>query len=175
MSLLQTVLVLLLAVSQLFQASPPEQARVVRVGVYDNPPMSSFVDGTAQGFVIDILNAVADEENWDLVYVPCDWSSCLEMIDAGEIDLLGPIAYSDERAKKYIFNDETYFTNWGVIYTRPGEKIETLLDLNGKTLAVLRNDVFSDAVMDLLEGFQSEPEYLFVEDYPSVLRAVAEG
>ncbi len=175
MRLLQNVLALLLVTSQLFQSSPPERVRVVRVGVYDNPPMAFFADGTAQGFVIDILEAIADEENWDLVYIPCTWTTCLGMLDKGEIDLLGPMVYSGGLAEKYAFSNQTYFTNWGVVYTRPGESIETPIDLDGKTIAVLRDDIFGAAAVDLLADFQSQPKYLFVDDYPSVLRAVAEG
>ena len=84
----------------------------LRVGVYENRPLV-FTDskGEVQGIFIDILDHVAESENWTIDYQQCTWSRCLEMIEAGEIDLQVSIAYSAERAERYRFSEETVLLN----------------------------------------------------------------
>ena len=36
----------------------------------------------------------------------CDWSDCFDKLENGEIDIMGDISYSDERAQKMLFSDE---------------------------------------------------------------------
>ncbi|MBU1660478.1 MAG: transporter substrate-binding domain-containing protein [Chloroflexi bacterium] len=57
MRLVHHLFVLVFAVSQIAWIILPEQALVLRMGVSENPPMSSYADGQAQGFVIDLLKA----------------------------------------------------------------------------------------------------------------------
>ena len=43
----------------------------VRVGVYDNSPLTRIDEnGTVSGVFIDILEYIAEKENWDIQYVP---------------------------------------------------------------------------------------------------------
>ena len=36
----------------------------------------------------------------------CDWSNCFDKLENGEIDIMGDISYTDERAQKMLFSDE---------------------------------------------------------------------
>jgi len=57
----------------------------VRVGVYENAPLS-FVDdqGRADGLVVDLLEAIAAEEGWQVEYVPCE--QVFAAVQRGEAD-----------------------------------------------------------------------------------------
>ena len=147
----------------------------VRVGVYNNEPLS-FIDnsGTPQGVYIDVLRDVARVKKWDIEFVPCEWSGCLAKLDAGEIDILGPIAYSAERGEKYDFTDNTLLVNWGQVYVSPGSNIESFLDLRGKTVAVLENDIHFQRFRELLQRFSIPVDYVEVSDYDTVLTLVAQ-
>ncbi|NOY98474.1 MAG: transporter substrate-binding domain-containing protein [Chloroflexi bacterium] len=146
------------------------------MGIYQNPPLEYIDDaGNAQGFVVDLLQAIAQEEGWQLEYVPCKWADCLQQLEEGQIDLMGAIAYSDERAQRFDFNAETYFVNWGAIYARPGHPIQSLLDLDGTTLVVLQKDIYVNAIRDLLSQFDIHPTYIEVRDYHAVFEAVESG
>ena len=35
----------------------------------------------------------------------CDWSNCFEKLENGEIDIMGDISYTDERAEKMLYSD----------------------------------------------------------------------
>jgi extracellular solute-binding protein (family 3) len=67
------------------------------------PMMSTDSRGQASGPVADLLPVVAAKEGWRAEYVPCAWAQCLKNLAAGEIDPLGAIAPSDERAQRFDF------------------------------------------------------------------------
>ncbi len=150
----------------------PVQHETLRVGVYDNPPLSLWENDEASGFVVDILNYVAEQENWELEYVPCVWDECLRMLQADEIDLLGVIAYSPERARRYDFNQETLISNWGMIYIYEDAPIESVIDLDGRTIAALRDDIYIGALEEILLQFHISPRWVFVPDYAAAMQAV---
>ncbi|PLX83347.1 MAG: hypothetical protein C0617_12550 [Desulfuromonas sp.] len=142
---------------------------VVRVGFYDNRPLSFVGPGGAyKGITVDLLEHVARQEGWRLEYVPGTWAQALERLEHGNIDLLSPIAYSEERAKRFDFNKETLINNWGQVYLPSDSAIDTILDLAGKRIAVLGNDIYERHFLDLLERFNIRCEIVQVVDYHEV-------
>ena len=61
----------------------------LKVGIYNNPPII-FIDekSNPQGVYVDILNTIAQKENWTLDYVFGQWEELLGKIKAGDIDLI---------------------------------------------------------------------------------------
>ena len=149
---------------------------VVRMGVYNNSPLEYLDEnGMANGFVIDLLEAVARSENWQVEYVFCEWTNCLRLLENGEIDLMGAIAYSDERSQRFDFNQISYFTNWGIVYKQPENGIESILDLDGKNIALVEDDIYSQGIQEKLGTFGIEASYTYVADYEQVFVAIDEG
>ncbi|NOZ48462.1 MAG: transporter substrate-binding domain-containing protein [Chloroflexi bacterium] len=148
----------------------------LRVGVYENPPLV-FMDaeGQARGLAIDILTYVANQEDWQIEIVPCEWPRCLARLEAGDIDLLGAIAFSEERNQHFDFTTEALITNWGQVYTRPDAQIESLLDLDGKTLVVLRDDIHFPAIQELLQSFGISASFVEVDTYSAVFALLQDG
>jgi ABC-type amino acid transport substrate-binding protein len=74
--------VLLLLAAQMtcaVQAAP----RVVRVGVYENPPkLLAGPQGQPSGILGDLLGEMARLEGWTLEPVRCDWERCLRLLEA---------------------------------------------------------------------------------------------
>lgn len=147
----------------------------LRVGVYDNPPLSLMQEGEATGFAIDILQEVAKKEGWNLTYQPCAWDECLAMLEAGDIDLLTPIAYSEERAQRFDFNQQTILNNWGTLYVSKNSDVMSVVDLQGKTVAALQEDIYTPALADLLSQFNIRVNWVYVEDYEATMLAVENG
>ena len=148
-------------------------SQVVRVGIYQNPPLS-FVDedGNPQGFVVDLLKEAAQNEDWRLDFIFCEWDECLRALEAGEIDLLGPIAYSEERVKRFDFSEETLITNWGQVYVQRGETDVSILDLEGKTLAAIEEDIHTKSLRERLLRFDISVNFIFVDSYDAVMQKV---
>ena len=136
---------LLLALAFLTLEAPAADAREVRVGVYDNPPKLLLgKDGQASGILGDLLAEVAREEGWTLRPVACQWETCLAMLEAGDLDLLPDVAHTEERARRFAMHEVPALRSWSQVYTRPGLRLDSVLELDGQRVAVLAiggNDV----------------------------------
>jgi len=119
----------------------PSQARSreLKIGIYQNPP-KVFVkaDRTPAGFIVDIMNEIAAEEEWKIEYVYSTWEDNILRLGRGELDLLLDVTYSDERARLFDFNSVPVIESWLQVFTRKGRNIDSLQDLDGLRLALLR-------------------------------------
>ncbi|WP_291995011.1 PAS domain S-box protein [Candidatus Accumulibacter sp. ACC003] len=177
-SLITALLLPALLTALLTISSAPAHAeqRTLRVGVGSNPPIA-FKDssGEMQGIAVDVLNDVAEKEGWQLQFVHDDWQALLGMLDRGEIDLQTGIAYTPERAERFQFTRQTLLSNWGVVYARPGSKIQSLLALQDKRVALVPGATHSDELSELVDKLGVRIVALAAEDYQQVLAMVAAG
>jgi diguanylate cyclase (GGDEF)-like protein/PAS domain S-box-containing protein len=156
-------------------------AAEVRVGIDSNPPLTSITqDGQAEGLLPDLLRQVARQSDWTLTIVPCQWQQCLAMLDSGQIDMLPAIAYTEERAEKYNFAEQTVFTSWGQVYQRADDdsSIDSILQLDNKKLAVLGKDVYYVSEQGLLQvaaTFDININYVEVTSYAEAFEKLANG
>ena len=161
--------------STLLQALPLQKKRSVRVGVSENPPqVFSTLQGTYQGLDIDILEHIAAKEGWQLTYVPGSWQQCLDRLQRGEIDLQVAIAFSKERAKRFAFNREPIFCNWGQFFALPENRLNSILFLNHKVLALVKEDIHALAFKKLAKKFDLQPTYIYVDSYADALQLVTD-
>ena len=152
------------------------QNKQLKVGVYQNVPLT-FVeeDGSVKGFFIDILEHIAAEEDWQVTYIPNPWAQNLHDLGAGNIDLLGVIAYSLERNQRFDYMYESVLTEWGQIYVREDSAIESILDLRGKKIAVLSDDMHYLNLRRLLDQFGIVSRFIEAFEYDAVLELVDIG
>ncbi len=158
---------------QLIALSPAAHMETVRVGVYQNTPLTFIEEnGKVKGFFIDILESTASKENWKIEYVQSSFSECLSNLKSGRIDLLGVIAYSESRGKLFDFTYESVFTNWGQIYINNKTDIESIIDLKGKKVAVLQGDIYSENLRKLVNQFGIQCRFIEAFEYKDVLKLV---
>ncbi len=156
--------------------TPGLQAEPLRIGIYQNPP-KIFLDQQQQpsGFFPAILEEIAANKGWQLNYHPCQWDACLEMLAAGEIDLLPDVAWSAERAKRFDFNSEVVLYNWSTLYRRGGIELESLADLDGRLVAVLRGSIQYQQLVKQLAAEGVAPHFIEVGSPAQLLELAAEG
>jgi len=142
----------------------------VRIGVYENPPIL-FKDegGEYKGLAAEVLEFIASKESWDLEYVSGTWAECLNRLGRGDIDIQAYIAYSDKRSKLYDFTTETLFSNWGQVFKQPDSDIESILDLNNKTVALLNRAIHNRAFKELIKKLNIKCNLVEVDRNKSVL------
>jgi len=124
---------------------------------------------------VDVLEHVAQQERWTLQYVEGAWDQGLERLRRGDIDLLLAIGYSAERGRQFEFSHELLIENWGQVYAPRNANIQTLLDLTGRRLAVMRGDIYYAALQSTHETLKVFPTFVEVTDYADTLRLVAQG
>jgi len=155
----------------------PLQADIeIKVGVYQNVPLSEFNDdGSVHGFFIDVLERIAQKEHWKIKYVPGSRLECLEKLKTGQIDLLAAVADSETGAKVYDYTYESAISNWGQLYVNEQSTIESIIDLKNKKVAVLHNDVYFDGLRKLAEQFGVQCRFIEAYAYTDVLKLVELG
>ena len=97
------------------EAQTTEQI-IIRVGSFEDT--FDYVDknGVRRGYGYELLQALAGYAGWKFEYVKCDWSNCFDMLENGEIDVMGDISYTDERAQKMLFSDEAMGEKKYILY-----------------------------------------------------------
>lgn len=177
--LLPVVIFLVLLISIWGGAVAADDSIIVRVGIYENQP-KIFTDdaGKPAGFWPDIIGYIASQEGWTLEYRHGTWTECLEMLENNEIDIMPDVAYTEERNDKYAFSHETVYISWSRVYTRKGVDINSILDLEGKTIAVLRGSINvegSDGIKEIIKSYNINCKYTEVDSYNTVFELVAKG
>lgn len=77
-------------------AAATSEPRIVRIPYGFNDFLREGPGGFT-GYYADYLEKLAEVNNWEYDYVEATWSEALSMLDTGEIDLLYPVNYSEER------------------------------------------------------------------------------
>ena len=83
-----------------------KQAQTIRVGSFEDTFNYVGKNGVRRGYGYELMQALAGYTEWKFEYVKCDWSDCFDKLENGEIDIMGDISYTDERAQKMLFSDE---------------------------------------------------------------------
>ncbi len=166
--------IVLLFLSALCQ--PVVAARDVRVAMHElRPSLYTDEQGKPAGIFVDLIQDIARKENWNLIYVNGTLQENEDRLAAGQIDLIMALTDTPEREKIYDFNHEAAVASWTQIYALPGAGINTILDLDGKRVAVLRGDVNAIAFRDYAEKFNIHPTYLELDTLDDVFGQTAAG
>ncbi len=153
-----------------------EDNKKIRIGIFQNAPIVYQDDeGEPKGIYVDLINEIARLENWKLSYIFDSWSNCLEKLKLGEIDLMTSIAFTSERDKQMDFSTENVLTMWGQVYVRPDSIIQNILDINGKTIAILKGGINGINFRKLCEKFGVEGQFIEKDTYEEVIHLTEDG
>lgn len=153
-----------------YPASNAYGKTVLRVGVYNNKPtIFEDNDGKVKGLFIDILEEIAINEGWELEYVPGHFSEIYDELKAGNIDLLPGIAYVEEREQFVDYTYETVMANWAELYVPEGFSLTSLIELEGKKIAVKQGDIHFQVLKDMTRNFNISCRFFEADEYETVL------
>ena len=77
----------------------------VRVGWYEDAYNITGEHGERSGYGYEYQQSVAAYTGWTYEYVSSGWAELLELMKNGEIDLMGGVSYTDERAKTMLYSE----------------------------------------------------------------------
>ena len=128
-----------------------ETQKTIRVGSFEDT--FNYVDdhGVRRGYGYELMQALAGYTDWKFEYVKCDWSNCFDKLENGEIDIMGDISYTDDRAIEMLFSEETMGEEKYVLYANLSDTDILSSDyksLDGKRIGVLKG---------------AKPEYMLTE------------
>ena len=137
------MLCLLLLLPVLFPvkaAAETVPAKVVRVGSFEDTFNYVNEKGARKGYGYELLQTLSGYTGWQFEYVTCDWSDCFEKLKNGEIDIMGDISYTEDRAEEMLFSDEPMGEEKYYLYadlSRADISASDYKTLNGKKIGVL--------------------------------------
>ena len=137
---LLSLLLLLSAVLPVKAAAETAPVKVVRVGSFEDTFNYCNEKGARKGYGYELLQTLSGYTGWQFEYVTCDWSDCFEKLENGEIDIMGGISYTEDRAEEMLFSDEPMGEEKYYLYadlSRADISASNFKTLNGKKVGVL--------------------------------------
>ena len=137
---LLSLLLLLSAVLPVKAAAETAPVKVVRVGSFEDTFNYCNEKGARKGYGYELLQTLSGYTGWQFEYVTCDWSDCFEKLKNGEIDIMGGISYTEDRAEEMLFSDEPMGEEKYYLYvdlSRADISASNFKTLNGKKVGVL--------------------------------------
>ena len=166
-------LLLLLSPTAVIAQSDPQ---LLRVGVYHNPPKLLLSDeGQPSGILGELLQHIAEQENWRLEVTPCNWDQCLELLDSGQIDIMPDVAYSESRSQRFNFHKTPALLSWSQLYHGGRTPLVSLLDLKDKRIAVLSGSIQQEYLHNMVRNFDLSVNWYPVDTMAKGFSAVLNG
>ena len=137
---LLSLLLLLSVVLPVKAAAETAPVKVVRVGSFEDTFNYVNEKGARKGYGYELLQTLSGYTGWQFEYVTCDWSDCFEKLENGEIDIMGAISYTEDRAEEMLFSDEPMGEEKYYLYadlSRADISASDYKTLNGKKVGVL--------------------------------------
>ena len=134
------LLLLLPALFPVKAAAETAPAKVIRVGSFEDTFNYVNEKGARKGYGYELLQTLSGYTGWQFEYVTCDWSDCFEKLENGEIDIMGGISYTEDRAEEMLFSDEPMGEEKYYLYadlSRTDLSTSDYKTLNGKKIGVL--------------------------------------
>ncbi len=112
----------------------------------DWPPYDFTEKGQPTGYSIDYVKLLAEKLGFELKFVTANWGELYKRFERGEIDLIHPLHYSEERESIMNFTAPIFTLSNAMVVRRDSANITTLKELYGKTLACAEGWALTDYV-----------------------------
>ncbi len=148
----------------------------IRVGIFQLAPLN-FTDekGVDRGLYPDLIRKIADEKQWEVIFVPGTWAEGLKRLHREEIDILTAIASTPERKKTLDFNNESVFDLWGQVFLPLGNPLHSIMDLKGRRVAVMEEDISGKNFIKTAKKLGITCEIVPLPTHTHIFHAIQEG
>lgn len=146
-----------------------ETVETVKVAWYEDSYHITNKNGDESGYAYEFEQALDAYTGWNLKYVHGDWTSLLEKLENGQIDIMSALSYTDERAQSMLFSDqpmgeERYYLYADLANTNISPS--DLSTLNGKPIGVMEKSVQATQFYQWEEKNNIQTKHVFVDSMP---------
>ena len=151
-------------------------SKIVKVGVYDNPPKIFMnKNGNPDGIFIDVLKSISKNEDLQIEYVAGNWSELFSKLENGEIDIMPDMAYSIERDSLFNFSMPV-LNSWLQVFTTNKCIINKVEDLTNKKIGVLKGSTQEDFMkFNVKNNYNIDYSVFTYESYYNSVIALKKG
>ena len=171
-----SLLLLLSTVLPVKAGAETAPAKVVRVGSFEDTFNYVNERGARKGYGYELLETLSGYTGWQFEYVTCDWSDCFEKLKNGEIDIMGDISYTEDRAEEMLFSDEPMGEEKYYLYadfSRTDISASNFKTLNGKKIGVLMGTEPEEMLTEWEEKHGIKTEHVNISDNEDVKQKLA--
>ena len=171
-----SLLLLLSAVLPVKAAAETAPVKIVRVGSFEDTFNYVNEKGARKGYGYELLATLSGYTGWQFEYVTCDWSDCFEKLENGEIDIMGDISYTEDRAEEMLFSDEPMGEEKYYLYadlSRADISASDFKTLDGKKIGVLMGTEPEVMLTEWEEKYGLETEHVNVSNNEDVKQKLA--
>ena len=171
-----SLLLLLSAVLPVKAAAETAPAKVVRAGSFEDTFNYVNEKGARKGYGYELLETLSGYTGWQFEYVTCDWSDCFEKLKNGEIDIMGDISYTEDRAEEMLFSDEPMGEEKYYLYadfSRTDISASNFKTLNGKKIGVLMGTEPEEMLTEWEEKHGIKTEHINISNNEDVKQKLA--
>ena len=171
-----SLLLLLSAVLPVKAAAETAPAKIVRVGSFEDTFNYVNERGVRKGYGYELLQTLSGYTGWQFEYVTCDWSDCFEKLKNGEIDIMGDISYTEDRAEEMLFSDEPMGEEKYYLYadfSRTDISASNFKTLNGKKIGVLMGTEPEEMLTEWEEKHGIKTEHVNISNNEDVKQKLA--
>ncbi|MGQ8947020.1 transporter substrate-binding domain-containing protein [Bacillus altitudinis] len=137
------------------------------------PPFEFEKGGKTVGIDVDLINAIAKDQDFKVKLEAMDFSGIIPAMQAGQLDVgMGGMSITDERKKKVDFSDP-YFDAGLTVVVKKDSSIKSIDDLKGKKLAVKNGTTGAKFATDNADKYGYE--VVQFNDSPSMFQEVSNG
>lgn len=171
-----SLLLLLSAMLPVKATAETAPAKVVRVGSFEDTFNYVNERGARKGYGYELLETLSGYTGWQFEYVTCDWSDCFEKLKNGEIDIMGDISYTEDRAEEMLFSDEPMGEEKYYLYadfSRTDISASNFKTLNGKKIGVLMGTEPEEMLTEWEEKHGIKTEHVNISNNEDVKKKLA--
>ena len=149
-SLLMSVIMLAVLISPVSTVSANE---TLKIGMFSLGKFSGWDEnGNPCGYYVDYLNKISEKTHWSYEFVDCkNWENAKNMLEAGEVDLLGPAQRVDTLLERFDFCSIAMGTESTALYTNADRDELTFEDfdtMKGLSYGVPKDTIFETTFRD---------------------------
>ena len=169
-------------------------SKVYKVGV-DNtyPPFEFTQNGKLVGIDVDLINAIAKDQDFNIEIEQMDFSGIIPAMQAKMLDIgMGGMSITDKRKETVDFSDPYFAAGVSLVVADNNQDINSLDDLSGKKVVVKNgtvgaafanshNDEYGYSIIQVSDSASMFQEVTngtadaLMEDYPVISYAIATG
>ncbi|KAB0670598.1 transporter substrate-binding domain-containing protein [Oryzomonas sagensis] len=141
------------ALADTLQGTPQ---KVIIVGGDREYPPYEFIDknGQPSGYNVELTRAIADVMGMKVEFRLTGWAEMRTALQAGKVDVLQGMSYSEERSREVDFSLPHTIVNHAVFARRESPMINTFDEIEGKAVAVHRGGIMHDYLVK--KGFSGK-------------------
>lgn len=158
-------------------ASPAAQERPLVWALAPNAPPTTYLDaaGRPTGFYVELFSRVMDELGIAYEFDVAPFAELYPRLVAGEADFFTMLVRNPERERYFAFPDKGASAGWSQLFIGHGSRLESILDLQHRTVGVVKDDRNGENFKDYAASLAIPCEIREYEGFEELIQAVVRG